>query len=202
MDNMIFNNMEPKKLGFSAPASYKSVNRKFAFGNTLSELIDSVISMKDVNFTMEFVSAYNYLLSLNDLKRLEKFILKFADTGQVLRFTYLVESNKNIESYDYSNIENFVFSFGSIHDKISLARYASKEYFFRIQKEVINSKDAGIISTFAKIFIDIEKPVYILDIDSLYQAIKDTGKKHFIAQFEIDILKRKPTILEKIMYYL
>ena len=55
MDNMIFNDIEPKKLGFSAPASYKSVNRKFAFGNTLSELIDSVISIKDVDFTIEFI---------------------------------------------------------------------------------------------------------------------------------------------------
>ena len=200
MNSIIFNDVEPKKIGFSAPDSHKSENRKFAFGNTLSELIDSVTSIKDVDFTIDFISTYNHLLSLEDLKRLEKFILKFDNIYQALRFVRLVESNKNIESYDYSSIEKIFLSADSIHYKIALAHYASKEYFLKVQKEVINSKNADAIYTFAKDFIDCEKSSYNLDVDALYQSIKDTCKKHSIAIFEINILKRKPTILERFYY--
>lgn len=195
MDNNALYDLAPKKIGFSMATSYYSSCQKFAFGDTISELVDSVISLRDTDFTLEFVHTFVELLSLTDLKKLEGFILRNKDkikTFKILQFAASIRLHSQVENYDYTNIENCILDSKDTYLIIKLSCYASETYFYSLQHKIINSKDANLIVEFAN-----QKSIYSIDIGKLYEAIKETNNKYMIAEFEVRILHRKPTLIEK-----
>ena len=202
MNNKILTNIEPKKLGFCM-SSYNTYDSQiFAFGDTIDELVDSVISYQDIIFTNSFVASFIHLLSYTNLKKLETSILDFNDnntTFYLLNFSNTIRNKSKIKDYDFSTIEKYFLESEDIYKITYLAQYASREYFNVVQDMVCNSDDAHLILTFSKNFHRLEN-YYDIDYNRLYEAIKKTKKQFLIVEFEVRILNRKPTLFEKFLH--
>lgn len=204
MESKVLNNVEPKKIGFSMYTDFYNSSQIIAFGDSIDELVDSVIYFRNIKFISNFIDNFIQFLSNSNLRKLEEAIITISNTefvsSNLVYFASRIAQKSKIKDYDFSTIEKYVLNYNSDFIIARLSPYASKDFFYTAQSIVCKSNDARLINYFTQEVFAFSKHKSLLDLNELHEAILKTSNKFYIVEFEVRFMGRKPTFWDKFLH--